>query len=115
MTATDTIYVQSTKVHIDEAIPTFKGGRAGVMCATEGCGKIRTSLWRRGWPLKNGEYANLCNICGQKFSKIRNGTTRSKKCKLNGIGHAPRPRKRQRGVRSYLYIVQPMVLVPVTW
>ena len=41
----------------------YKGGAAlGVHCANPQCGAISTSgSWRRGWPLVDGENANLCN------------------------------------------------------
>ena len=32
--------------------------------ACDNCGTTRTPNWRKGWPLANGLFANLCNACG---------------------------------------------------
>ncbi|GAB4818034.1 hypothetical protein N2152v2_005080 [Parachlorella kessleri] len=49
----------------------YKGGAAtGVHCANPQCGTTSTSgSWRRGWPVDDGENANLCNRCGQRWAK----------------------------------------------
>ncbi|EFN59254.1 hypothetical protein CHLNCDRAFT_49761 [Chlorella variabilis] len=45
------------------------GASTSVECVS--CGETSTTAsWRKGWPIPGGQYANMCNRCGQSWVKL---------------------------------------------
>ncbi|XP_071718026.1 B3 domain-containing transcription repressor VAL1-like [Rutidosis leptorrhynchoides] len=41
------------------------------ICMNGLCGDTASFLWRRGWPMKSGGFANLCYACGIEYDSVR--------------------------------------------
>ncbi|KAK6932489.1 Zinc finger, CW-type [Dillenia turbinata] len=41
------------------------------LCMNYHCKEVKSEPWRRGWRLRNGDFANLCDRCGSAFEEGR--------------------------------------------